>query len=237
MDTIRLSANGHDILFSKKSVMIDGEEYLYTGINAIKHSSAKRVYLFKYEDNWHPLYYSEADANRVDAVFKKIADLNSKRAQAAKALAGQASGQAEGTAAEEQTAGQAEGTAAEGTAAEEQTAGQAEGTAAEGTAAEEQTAEVTSEAGESAAEAPSEENAEETEAGESEKETIPAAERKSKLKKAILIFAIIIVLFIGAGIAYFFVIGPANDASQGPAVDETHQYNDIQEMIEDMQDQ
>ena len=219
MDTIRLSANGHDILFSKKSVMIDGEEYLYTGINAIKHSSAKRVYLFKYEDNWHPLYYSEADANRVDAVFKKIADLNSKRAQAAKALAGQASGQAEGTAAEEQTAGQAEGTAAEGTAAEEQTA------------------EVTSEAGESAAEAPSEENAEETEAGESEKETIPAAERKSKLKKAILIFAIIIVLFIGAGIAYFFVIGPANDASQGPAVDETHQYNDIQEMIEDMQDQ
>ena len=34
MDTIRLSANGHDILFSKKSVMIDGEEYLYTGINA-----------------------------------------------------------------------------------------------------------------------------------------------------------------------------------------------------------
>ena len=233
MDTIRLSANGHDILFSKKSVMIDGEEYLYTGINAIKHSSAKRVYLFKYEDNWHPLYYSEADANRVDAVFKKIADLNSKRAQAAKALAGQV----EGTAAEEQTAGQAEGTAAE-----EQTAGQAEGTAAEGTAAEgtaaeEQTAEVTSEAGESAAEAPSEENAEETEAGESEKETIPAAERKSKLKKAILIFAIIIVLFIGAGIAYFFVIGPANDASQGPAVDETHQYNDIQEMIEDMQDQ
>ena len=219
MDTIRLSANGHDILFSKKSVMIDGEEYLYTGINAIKHSSAKRVYLFKYEDNWHPLYYSEADANRVDAVFKKIADLNSKRAQAAKALAGQASGQVEGTAAEEQTAGQAEGTAAEGTAAEEQTA------------------EVTSEAGESAAEAPSEENAEETEAGESEKETIPAAERKSKLKKAILIFAIIIVLFIGAGIAYFFVIGPANDASQGPAVDETHQYNDIQEMIEDMQDQ
>ena len=216
MDTIRLSANGHDILFSKKSVMIDGEEYLYTGINAIKHSSAKRVYLFKYEDNWHPLYYSEADANRVDAVFKKIADLNSKRAQAAKALAGQASGQAEGTAAEEQTAGQAEGTAAEGTAAEEQTA------------------EVTSEAGESAAEAPSEENAEETEAGESEKETIPAAERKSKLKKAILIFAIIIVLFIGAGIAYFFVIGPANDASQGPAVDETHQYNDIHEMIKDM---
>ena len=191
MDTIKLSTNGHDVLFSKKSVTIDGEEYLYTGISAIKHSSAKRVYLFKYEENWHPLYYGEADATRVDAVFKKIADLNSKRAQASRALAEQTeTGEAS---AEEKAAEPTEEKAAE--------------PAADG-------------------EASSEEKTE---------ETIPASERKSKLRKAIIIFSIIIILFIGAGIAYFFVIGPANDASQGPSVDETHQYKDIQEMIDDMQ--
>ena len=229
MDTIKLSTNGHDVLFSKKSVTIDGEEYLYTGISAIKHSSAKRVYLFKYEENWHPLYYGEADATRVDAVFKKIADLNSKRAQASRALAEQTeTGEAS---AEEKAAEPAEEKAAEPAADGEASSEQAEEAEADKSPAEEKAAEPAEEkAAEPAAdgEASSEEKTE---------ETIPASERKSKLRKAIIIFSIIIILFIGAGIAYFFVIGPANDASQGPSVDETHQYKDIQEMIDDMQNQ
>lgn len=219
MDTIKLSTNGHDVLFSKKSVTIDGEEYLYTGISAIKHSSAKRVYLFKYEENWHPLYYGEADATRVDAVFKKIADLNSKRAQASRALAEQTeTGEAS---AEEKAAEPAEAKAAEPAADGEASSEQAEEAEADKSPAEEKAAEPAADG-----EASSEEKTE---------ETIPASERKSKLRKAIIIFSIIIILFIGAGIAYFFVIGPANDASQGPSVDETHQYKDIQEMIDDMQ--
>ena len=46
MDTIRLSANGHDILFSKKSVMIDGEEYLYGSLTPKILSGVGTPYFF-----------------------------------------------------------------------------------------------------------------------------------------------------------------------------------------------
>ncbi|MDO4177323.1 MAG: hypothetical protein Q4D99_07645 [Bacillota bacterium] len=48
--------------------------------------------------------------------------------------------------------------------------------------------------------------------------------------------AIILAVFVAAGIAYFFVLGPSTDASQGPNTDTTHQYNDIEELIDEMQD-
>ena len=63
-----------------------------------------------------------------------------------------------------------------------------------------------------------------------------AALKKSRLKKAFTIFAIIIALFVIAGIIYFFTIGTTNDSSQTVNTDETYQYNDIDELIEEMQE-
>ena len=97
---------------------------------------------------------------------------------------------------------------------------------------------------EPAAEKPAEEPvaekpAEEPAAEPTEEEAAKAAEaavKKAKRKKAFIIFAIIIALFIVAGIIYFLTVGTTNDASQGPNVDGTHQYNDIEELIEEMQE-
>ena len=96
---------------------------------------------------------------------------------------------------------------------------------------------------EAQAEEPEEKPAEEAPAEEPAKdaETIAAeaaeAEiKKAKRKKAFLIFGIIIALFLIAGIIYFLTVGTTDDSSQGPNVDETHQYNDIDELIEEMQE-
>jgi len=62
------------------------------------------------------------------------------------------------------------------------------------------------------------------------------ADKRAKRKKAFIIFAIILALFIIAGIIYFFTVGTTSDSSQSPNVDETHQYNDIDELIEEMQE-
>jgi 16S rRNA G527 N7-methylase RsmG len=63
-----------------------------------------------------------------------------------------------------------------------------------------------------------------------------AALKKSRLKKALTIFAIILALFVIAGIIYFFTIGTTNDSSQTVNTDGTYQYNDIDELIEEMQE-
>ena len=90
------------------------------------------------------------------------------------------------------------------------------------------------------AEEPKAEPVEEPKAELTEEEKAQAAKeakvKKAKRQKAFIIFAIIIALFVVAGIIYFLTVGTTNDASQGPNIDETHQYNDIEELIEEMQD-
>lgn len=125
--------------------------------------------------------------------------------------------------------------------------------------AEEAPAEEAPAAEESPVEEPEEKPAEEKPAEETPTEEAPAAEeapaeepakdaetiaaeaaeaeiKKAKRKKAFLIFGIIIALFLIAGIIYFLTVGTTDDSSQGPNVDETHQYNDIDELIEEMQE-
>ena len=87
MKTIDYTANGQNVQFSNKTVTIDGQSFAYTGMSAIKHSSAKRLYLFKYEGQWHKLSYNEEDEQKLKTLFSRIAELNAKRAAVAAAKA------------------------------------------------------------------------------------------------------------------------------------------------------
>ncbi len=101
--------------------------------------------------------------------------------------------------------------------------------------AEEKPAEETpTEEAPAAEEAPAEEPAKDAETIAAD--AAEAEIKKAKRKKAFLIFGIIIALFLIAGIIYFLTVGTTDDSSQGPNVDETHQYNDIDELIEEMQE-
>lgn len=256
MDTIKLSVDGHEISFSTKSLTIDDKVYLYTGISAIKHSSAKKLYLFKYKNSWHKLPYEDKDQKKVATIFRRVAEMNAKRSAKAEAasLAKAVEDNAEPADADEINKTDVDtvtdtlsGTAAEPAAAEPETAEpEAEGSESDEAAE----ASLTEE------ESPAEDKGEESEGGETEEtESNEPAEaegdesakaevdspelseselRKKRLIKAFAILAVIIALFVLAGVAYFFIFGTSNDASQSPNTDSTHEYNDIDELIDEM---
>ena len=256
MDTIKLSVDGHEISFSTKSLTIDDKVYLYTGISAIKHSSAKKLYLFKYEDSWHKLPYEEKDKKKVATIFRRVAEMNAKRSAKAEA--------ASPAKAVEDNAEPADADEINKTDVDTVT-DTLSGTAAEPAAAEPETAEPEAEGSESdeaaevsltEEESPAADKGEESEGGETEEtesnepaeaegdesakaegdspELSEAELRKKRLKKAFAILAVIIALFVLAGVAYFFIFGTSKDASQSPNTDSTHEYNDIDELIDEM---
>lgn len=287
MDSIKFNAKGHDIVFSKRDLTIDGKVYAYTGISQIKHSSAYNAYLFRYNGEWVKLFYDESHAGAVAALFKRINAMNAKRL--AKARATQSIDTAVIAAAlaaeekEEKKEQEPEPKAEEPEPApapepepipvsipavepvlelepkpepeaepEVEPEAEAEPKPEAETEPEpepEAEAEVEPEAEPEEAETESEEEPK-VEPEEAEPVAEPATEpteedlakakeekvKKAKRQKAFIIFAIIIALFLVAGIIYFLTVGTTNDASQGPNIDETHQYNDIEELIEEMQE-
>lgn len=236
-DKINITAKGHNLTVTSKSLTIDDKEYLYKGITAIKHSPAKQIYAFKYDGNWEMLRYDDDSEKKIVAIFKQIAELIKKRKAAEK--------KAEEPVVEEPKVEEpvVEEPVAEEPAAEIEPAAE-EPVVEEAPVAEEPAVEeVATE--EPKAEEPVAEEAKPADPDEITKALLDVEgiepedteiKRKSKLKKAIIILVIVLAVFVAAGIAYFFIFGPSSDASQSPNTDTTHQYNDIEELIDEMQE-
>lgn len=61
-------------------------------------------------------------------------------------------------------------------------------------------------------------------------------EKKAKLKKSLSIFGIVLAVIIALSIIYYFVFGTSNAPSDaGPGVTESQQYEDIDQLIEDLE--
>lgn len=246
-DKINITAKGHNVSVTSTSLAIDDREYLYKGITAIKHSSAKQLYAFKYNGKWEMLGYDDESEKKIIAVFKQIAELI-KRRKAAEQMAASPVKQGGAPAAEVpvaeiprgSSAGETAGIApaAEipvvntqaGTSVQTYKAPSDEAVAAEtGSGAEaDGAAEEKSSASEDLAKALM--DVEGMEPEEAKKK------RKGKLRKSIIVLVAVLAVFAAAGIAYFFLWGSSTDASRNPNTDTTHQYNDIDELIDEMQE-
>lgn len=66
-------------------------------------------------------------------------------------------------------------------------------------------------------------------------EQMDPVQKSARFKKAIIIFCIILAVFVLLGIAYYFLIGPASDPQIGPNSTDQTQYNDIDDMINDLE--
>lgn len=77
------------------------------------------------------------------------------------------------------------------------------------------------------------ENHEETAGDASDSQ--PNLQKKAKLKKSLLIFGLIIALFVLMSYCYFFFIAPNADTQTDPNANESQQYEDIDELINDLQ--
>lgn len=61
-------------------------------------------------------------------------------------------------------------------------------------------------------------------------------EKKARLKKSLAIFGIVIAVIIAVSVIYYFVFGTSNAPTDaGPGVTESQQYEDIDQLIEDLQ--
>ena len=294
MNTIDYIAKGQKVQFSKKAVNINGKDYAYTGMTAIKHSSAKHLYLFKYEDSWRMLPYNPDDEQKLKVLFSRIAELNAKRAKildAANAPVHVEPPQApridvksimettEEAPAEETQIELVEKVpepveepapevveepapevieepteiveepvpevVEEPTEIIEEPAPEVveepvpEAAEEPVEVPEEAPAEPAEETPETPAEEALAEEAKETPAEETEEQAegiFPPEEKKAKLKKSFKVLAAIIVAFIILAVVYFFVAGTTNNPTVGPNADETQQYEDIDGLIEDLQD-
>lgn len=70
---------------------------------------------------------------------------------------------------------------------------------------------------------------------ESETAEMDQMQKSARFRKAIIIFLIILAVFALMGVAYYFLIGPASDPQIGPNTTDQTQYNDIDDMINDLE--
>ena len=267
MKAIEFLANGKPVQFTAKALIINGKEYLYTGISNIKHSSQLHVYIFRYDNQWVDLKYSQGDEKALGTLFARIVKLNQTRVAKAKADAKAAEAAAKADVRRQNFAretlppgmipGKAINVDPSQTITGEETFQAALSKEIRRTDAEKAAQEVVAnEQAEIEAAAAAELEAETGDAisnsdtvsdadtkAETEPDTDDSAEadaeskdnKLSRLKKALIVFGIIIVAFTAAAIAYFFVFGQSDDPSVVPNKTDSQQYNDIDELIDDLQ--
>ncbi len=284
MNTIQLNARGHEMVFTKRSLTIDGREYLYKDMSSIKHSAENRIYIFRYDNEWQKLYYEEHDAHIVNTLFQRIAGMN--RANRARAAAAAESEQTQQPHAVETSAEETPAEASPGEApAEEVQTDEPSGEEEPETPEAETTDTPVTEADLFYTIHPGSENkpvitdtilredalrkseiearlaeaeARETEDAEaktadtdavSDKSDLPEVEfsdtqedensrettSKFKLKKALIILAIVLAFFVLLGVVRYALFGLSWSPNYETEKNQTNQYNDIDELINDLQ--
>lgn len=234
MKTIEMKVGNRSVAFTTKSVTIDGVEYLYGKMSGIKHSAEKHIYAFKYNGEYKYLPYDPKYAQVLGAIFKQVNALDKQRAAKAKAAEAAVQPNVEDI--------KATGVKSEEPKVEES---KTEKPKAEEPKAEEVKAEEPEAEEVKAEEAKNEETKTEAETTKAEENTAltpakdakaPAtdADKKSKLKKSIIIF-VLILLIVGALTAgYFALFGLSSNPTAGPNTPESQQYDDIDQLIEDL---
>ena len=252
MKTIELLINGQKAQFTTKSVTLNGKEYFYSKITKLDHSPIVHTYKMECEGEEMLLTYEKKDAKILAAIFSQVNKMiELKKAKAAEAKA-EAKGEAKAEAkAEEAPAGvdvkealeeKTEEAPAESSDVmdemvkatialnEERAKKEAEKAAKK---ARKKAIKEAKNNGTPLPEEVKEENSNEN-AAEDAAPVDPA--KQAKLKKSLTIFGIVLAAIIAASLIYYFVFGTSNaPTDSGPGVTESQQYEDIDQLIEDLE--
>ena len=278
MKTIEIISGDQRVLFTTRSVTLDGKEFLYAHMTNVIHSTERHIYTFTYGGEVKLLPYDEKDEKTLNAIFGQVQRMAAqKRAAADDAKGADAkSADAKGAAAPPQTpetekaddaeAGKSEADKGAGAETSAEAAKGAEspeekGSSEEKNVSKEKEKEKEKDASESAAFKVSSifgkskkskkkkdaeaggESADAAKAGEAPAEGKPAKEKPeedpekvARRKKSLKIFGLIIAILLVCSIAYYHIFGtPSSPAPTNPNVSETQQYDDIDELIDDLQ--
>lgn len=257
MKTIELMISGQKAQFTTKSVTIDGKEYFYSNMTKLDHSPIVHTYRFEYSDGDAKLLtYDKKDTKIMAAIFSQVHKmLEGKKAKAAekpvepeKAVPA-AEPEAPAKAVEDAKPAVDEDAKAEA----EEKAAAVEST--EQSDAMDEMVKATIALNEERAKKDAEKAAKkarkkaireakkngtplpEEEKTEGSDDIVPMdPEKKERLIKSLKIFGIIVGVIIVLSVVYYFVFGTSNAPSDAnPNYNESQQYDDIDELIDDLQ--
>ena len=263
MKTIELMINGQKAQFTTKSVTLDGKEYFYSNMTKLDHSPVVHSYMFEYDGESKRLTYEKKDTKIMTAIFSqvnKMIDLKKAKEQekpaekpAEATKPAEAVNTAEEAKAAEPAAEVAEVSespeAAEPAAEAAETSDEMDEMVKATIALNEERAKkeaekaakkakkkAIKEAKKNGTPLPEEEKKEDGSEDSSEEVLTADPEKQARLKRSLKIFAIVLAVIIAASLIYYFVFGTSNAPSgANPAVTESQQYEDIDQLIEDLQ--
>jgi len=250
MKTIELVCGGKPVQFTTRSVTIDGKEYFYSLMSGVSHNEIEHYYSFRYDGELISLPYDEKSIKVFQVIFKQVQTLEAQKiatqqlsvAAIAAAEAKEAEKkrlEAEAAKAKEAEAADEWVDAAETEAAEVPVDGEtapAEEAAAqaEGQATEEAAAQAEGQATEEAAAQAEGQAAEEAKAPAKEKKPVDP-ELHARKKKSITKFVIILIVFAALAVGYHFIFGESDTLSPNTPDSQTQEYDDIDQIIDDLQ--
>ena len=252
MKTIEIQIGNQIAQFTTKSVTFDGKEFFYSKMSNVTHNSTKNAYIFTYDNETKILPYAEKDAKILNAIFSQVQKLTSSAEEKSNDTSAAQSPTAQNTDTENADAEESSAVNVREQIAHEDTeqtyepdetiaAGEIKET--ESAKDQEKTSDLPSEPvvftdSKAAKRAEKERKKAEKEKRKLEKESADKShdpDKKAKVKKSLLVFVIIIVVMAVLGAIYFIIFGPSKADSSGPSSTESQQYDDIDEIINDLQ--
>lgn len=262
MKTIEITSGNQKALFTTKSMTFHGREFFYANMTDVVNHTDIHTYTFIYDGVPKAFPYEEKDAKVLNAIFSQVQGMQAEKGKPASG--GQKPASQPGSAATQKEqdaskpAAMPEKKNAERKAqTEDKAAGQEQAPKPESGKTSEkqaQTPDAASKKNDETPKTPGETGEKDTEKSsvkgffaaakkkKGEKKDVPSdgidvdPGRQEKLKKSFTVFGIIIVVVIVLSLIYYFVFGTSNDPTPAnPNATESQQYNDIDELIDDLQ--
>lgn len=241
MKTIELMIGGQIAQFTTKSVTFNGKEYFYSNMTNILHSPIILTYSFDYDGETKNLVYQKKDAKIMAAIFSqvhKMEELKKQQAAAAEEHLKESAAPVEN--AEPAVEPVAEPTA-EAEAPDDTMEAMVQATIALNEERAKKQAEKEAKKAKRKAIREAKKNGtpipEEYLSDESEdKVSAVDPEKQEKIKKSLKIFGIIIAAVLVASVIYYLAFGTSSSPTEkSPNNTESQQYDDIDQLIDDMQ--
>ena len=239
MKTIEMKVGNSVVHFTTKSVTIDGAEFFYGKMSEIKHSASKHVYAFKYNGEVRYLPYDPKYEKALKTIFAQVNSLHHDNT-AHGAVAN------EGSAPQEAAADVAASAEAKSTDTEDI------GMANAAPGAEDTTKDELANIVAGALISNDDDDAPQVLEDDSQSDEIKSeeagslmgehayategADKKGKKRKAIIVLAAMIVLIGLLSVGYFMIFGTSSNPSTGTNSTQTQQYDDIDQLIDDLND-
>lgn len=234
MKTIELNCGGTVAQFTTKSVTFNGTEYFYSNMTDVSNNINEHFYTFTYKDEIIKLPYEEKDIKILAAIFNQVQTLIARKAASqTKAVPEKSTVNEPDNSLSVKSGGN---TLKDSTAIiDKNNTEQPADAEAPQVSKEEPKTSGSSEDAEKVLE-PSEDTEKAPELSEDAEKAPADPEKKRKIKKSFIIFGIVIIVFAAAAAIVYAVFGSSDSSSQiTPNVTETQQYDDIDDIINDLQ--